>query len=1026
MTFRVRELLVAAGLFVLVGCGGGGGGSASDGGGSPPPFSSPGYVGTTTAADVSAAAVPPLSGWLLLELGLTDGLDYSSIASQSSQGIVAKPSRLAIQKRFSRARQRAVAFASKMTINAIAPEACDLGGTADVNDAGVRTDGTGVVVFTFRDCADVDGTIMNGVVRITIAAVDATLQEPSDYTVTYENLRVSAGTDSVEAGGTLRIVVTGSTIRTTRNTIARYLPDNVYLRLQDFETVSTAIGPGGTPSTNVTFRGRFYHSRYGYVDVQTPLAVLVEFSGAPIAGYMAFTGASPTARAEVRFRNEGMVVISLAITGGAERLLLASRSDLLRPIDNYVPVPQAGGTTIVREGETVTLNAFDSRDWEGAPLTYGWTVPAGPTNTLIFPPGSERTYSFTPAVPGIYEVLLTVSDGTNVSSVRVFVTVIDIPGPLANAGPDRTTVERSTVTLDASGTTHAGSPPDALEFTWSRLAAPAGSNAPMTLTGVQPQVAIDVAGRYEYRVDVSGTGGSSSDTVVITADPVVTASPGAFAVGTNSPASSTTFAMPIHVHASYTGAPLSLSISSNVDWLTIDTPNVTTATTSVMVRLDLDGLATLSNGFHQGVVRIVPTGGYTEWNGTFSLNLLLPEVRQISPYVVYTGQSTTVNLLGAQLDIANGRVVVNGNQVLGLSRASTSKARAQLPSLTPGEYTVSVTNSLGIGRPAARLVVRDPPAHPNSEVTLPGRPYSIEYDSERDVFYGVFGTDNGEYLARRFHRLANGTWQFDPITVPNPRALTIALGGQRLLVTSTDCGVYEVDPATLQTVAAQLMPGCSFSDFGLIAAFANGDVILGDASTQASPRTYPGFETYGLLPNVIAQALVSHDRSRMLWAQSNDPNLWMFDVLGGALDATPTATLIEAHDATAGFSRFNLGISGDGSHFMHRGDLYDSSNQYVGSLQGIVTANVAPGLSRRGTRAVVYNNDTDELTSFDVSTGNGFPSLGLIDTFAEEVGVESVVFFPDDTAVFMPGTFRTGSAPGSVTFESRLIVRGVP
>src|SRR5687768_13769023 len=105
MAIQMRGLLAAVGLFMLAACGGGGsggGGPSGGGGGSPPPAGAPNYVGATGAADIaSGSAVPPISGWLLLELGLTDGLDYVSIAGQPSGGIAAaKPSRLSIQKRF--------------------------------------------------------------------------------------------------------------------------------------------------------------------------------------------------------------------------------------------------------------------------------------------------------------------------------------------------------------------------------------------------------------------------------------------------------------------------------------------------------------------------------------------------------------------------------------------------------------------------------------------------------------------------------------------------------------------------------------------------------------------------------------------------------------------------------------------------------------------------------------------------------------------------------------------------------------
>lgn len=973
--------------------------------------------------------MPPLSGWMLLELGLGDGLNSSIFGDPSDGGTAAaKSSLLSMQKRFGKVRQRAVALASKATINAVTTDSCALGGTVQVNDDGVRADGTGVVVFTFASCTEGDAITLNGVVRVTVAVVDIFTQQPLDFTFNFEGVRISSGNASIDAGGTLRTVVTGSVATTTRNTIAHYLPENVYLRLQDFVTIENNSGAAQA----VAVSGRFYHSQYGYVDVQTSEPVGIDPWGAPSSGRMVLTGASGV-RVDLRFREQNMLSISVDVNGDGvpERGLGASPSSLLQPTPNFGPFADAGPDITVDEGQQVTLDGSRSRDWEGASLAYNWSVSLAPFNAGSFPSGNGATYAFTPTVPGTYMMQLAVSDGTLSGMDRVTIQVRDIPGPLAYAGPDVSGIERSSVMLDASGTTHPSRPIDTLQFTWTRVTAPAGSSAPTTLSGMRPQVAIDLPGTYEYRLTVSGPGGTSTDAVRIVAARAVSASDGVFTVGASTSISQTTFQMPIRVHASYTGAPLALAISSDAAWLTIDTPNVTTAAASVTVRLDLDELETLANGSYNGIVRIAPAGGYTEWIGTFSLHLQLPFVRQVSPYVVYTGQPTTLNLLGDQLHQAAGRIRVDGTPTQNFTRASLAKARVDLPALAAGEYTVSATNELGIERPGARLVVRDSPAHPDDEVTFPGRPTTIEYDAERDVFYGVFLTDASTYIARRFHRLSSGTWQFDPIVVPNPRALTLALGGERLLVTTGVCGVYEVDPVTLQALLATDLPNCYYQDFGLIAALAHGDVLIANTNQWSSVWRYPGFvQDYQLLPSVHTPVgVVSHDRSRMLWAESptiSPPNeLHLFDVLGTPADATPLSSPVVVNDSGTYFLRANLAISGDGSRFMHRGDVYNGNRQYVGSLQGAGGPYLTPAVSRQGTRAVVYDSDSDELTLFDISTGNSFPALGVIDTLPEEVQSLQLGYHPDDAAVWMWGAVRMGN-PSNPTWEYRLFVREVP
>jgi hypothetical protein len=972
--------------------------------------------------------VPPLSGWLLLELGLGDGVNSSPGGRAPGDLVAAKSSHSAMQKRIGKARQNAPGLASKMTLSEVTTEACGVSGTTVINDDGLRTDGTGVVIFTFRDCAEGDGTTLNGVMRITIAAANAL--EPTDYTLSLENIRISIGNASIETGGTARIVVAGATVTTTRNTVARYMPDNVYVRLQDFVETESPFGQ----ATGLTFRGRFYQSQYGYVDVQTPATVVIDPSGGlTLGGRMLMS--SGAARVELRFRERNMlsVVVDSNGDGIAERGLSADARLLLEPVGNFLPMADAGPDLTVDEGVRVTLEADGNRDWEGAPVEFSWSLLSVPFNA----PGLAESrngyaFAFTPTVPGAYVVQLTVSDGSgSAASDRVIVLARNVPGAVANAGPDLTTLERSTVRLDATGTTHPTEPVSSLEFSWIRLDAPPNSTAPASLTGTTPEVAIDLPGTYRYRLVVSGRGGLATDIVTITAEPVLSSSIGGFIIVPNSTTASTTMQLPIRVHQNYTGAPLSLTISSDTDWLTIDTPNVTTATSNVIARLDLDELETLANGTYQAVVRIAPAG-YAEWSGTVVLNLQLPSVQRVSPYVVYTGQQTTANLLGDQLHLAAGRLYVNNVQVTGLARESSSKARAELPALTAGEYTVTATNALGIERQSARLIVRDPPAHPDGEVTLPGRAYSLEYDPERDVFYGVFYTDGGTYVARRFHRQADATWQFDVISVPNPRALTLTLGGERLLVTSNNCTVYELDPVTLQTLTSAAKSYCYYEDMGLIAAMTDGQVLVANTNQWSSVWLYPGFnQQYQLLPSIHSPiGVVSHDRSRMLWAEgpsiSGPRELYVLDMLGGAASSAPSWSGVGINDSSTYFLRSNLAISGDGLRFMHREDVYNEFYTYVGSLQGISGPGLTPALSRRGTRAAVYNDLTDELSLFDVSTGTSFPALNLIGTFGEEVTPLQLGYYPDDAAVFLLGMVRTGFSGGTNTYDYRLFVRQVP
>jgi hypothetical protein len=102
-------------------------------------------------------------------------------------------------------------------------------------------------------------------------------------------------------------------------------------------------------------------------------------------------------------------------------------------------------------------------------------------------------------------------------------TYIDSGLPIANAGPDQTTVPAgSLVTLDGSGSTDSDLPNDTLTYQWTQTSGPA-----VTLsdpTAVMPTFTTGTPGPDTYTFDLTVTdqvGQSSTDSVTITTVPVV-------------------------------------------------------------------------------------------------------------------------------------------------------------------------------------------------------------------------------------------------------------------------------------------------------------------------------------------------------------------------------------------------------------------------------------------------------------------------------------------------------------------------
>ena len=184
---------------------------------------------------------------------------------------------------------------------------------------------------------------------------------------------------------------------------------------------------------------------------------------------------------------------------------------------NRKPTAAAGADQAVDEGATVTLDGSGSSDPDGDNLSHAWTQTAGPTVTLSSTTAASPTFTapdVTTATALTFR--LTASDGSLSATDDVTVTVRHVNrAPTAAAGSDQTVDERTTVTLDGSGSSDPDS--DGLSHSWTQTAGPTATLSDASAAGptfTAPEVTADTD--LEFELTVSDGSLSDADTVTVT------------------------------------------------------------------------------------------------------------------------------------------------------------------------------------------------------------------------------------------------------------------------------------------------------------------------------------------------------------------------------------------------------------------------------------------------------------------------------------------------------------------------------
>ncbi|WNO10729.1 PKD domain-containing protein [Teredinibacter sp. KSP-S5-2] len=289
------------------------------------------------------------------------------------------------------------------------------------------------------------------------------------------------------------------------------VPDTLSIKLDLYNRPPVANAgndQSGVPSEVVSLDGSASSDPDG--DALTFLWSLESAPASSVASIQGATSMQPTLQTDIA----GSYVVKLVVNDGQ----LDSAPDTVTIVTkavNHKPIADAGSDQPVNLDQVVALDGSGSRDQDGDPLTYQWTILSPANAEADLANATSVKPSLTISQRETYVVQLVVNDGLLDSDPDTVTLQVGNTKPVANAGNDQTGWPGTAVQLDGSASSDADGDP--LTYHWVIVSQPANSATVLTdANAVMPSLTPDVYGVYTIQLVVNdGMADSDPDIVVI-------------------------------------------------------------------------------------------------------------------------------------------------------------------------------------------------------------------------------------------------------------------------------------------------------------------------------------------------------------------------------------------------------------------------------------------------------------------------------------------------------------------------------